>query len=47
MLRLQKAQSGDLQTGAVNEEAREVVADLNQSLAEQPTSTAALLDQPA
>jgi hypothetical protein len=31
----------------VNEEAREVVTDLNRSLAEQPTSTAALLEQPA
>ena len=31
----------------MNEDAREVVADPNRSLAEQPTSTAALLDQPA
>lgn len=46
LLRQQKGQSEALQTGAVNEEAREVVADLNRSLAEQPASTAALLDQP-
>lgn len=36
-----------LQTGAVNEDAQEVVAELNRSLAEQPTATAALLEQPA
>lgn len=47
LLKQQKAQSEPLQTGAVNEEAREVVADLNRSLAEQPASTAALLEQPA
>ena len=47
LLRQQKAQSEALEMGAVNEEAREVVADLNRSLAEQPTSTAALLEQPA
>ena len=47
LLRQQKAQSKALQTGAVNEEAREVVADLSHSLAEQPASTAALLEQPA
>ena len=47
LLRQQKAQSEALQTGAVNEYAREVVADLNRSLAEQPASTAALLEQPA
>lgn len=39
--------AGAIQTGAVNEKAREVVAELNYSLAEQPTSTAALLEQPA
>ena len=47
LLRQQKAQSEALQTGAVNEDAREVVADLNHSLSEQPASTAALLQQPA
>ena len=47
LLRQQKAQSEAIQTGAVNEKAREVVAELNLSLAEQPTSTAALLEQPA
>ena len=44
LLRQQKAQFEALQTSAVNEE---VVADLNRSLAEQPASTAALLEQPA
>ena len=47
LLRQQKAQSQALQVGAVNEEAREVVTELHQSLAEQPASTAALLEQPA
>ena len=47
LLRQQKAQSEALQTGAVNEDARVVVADLNRSLAELPASTAALLEQPA
>ena len=47
LLQQQKAQSQALQVGAVNEEARGVVAELQQSLAEQPTSTAALLEQPA
>lgn len=46
LLKQQKAQSQALETGAVNEEAREVVADLNRCLAEQPPSTAALLEQP-
>ena len=41
-----KPKSEALQTGAVNEDAQEVVADLNRSLAEQPASTAALLEQP-
>ena len=31
----------------MNEDAREIVADLNRSLAEQPASTTALLEQPA
>ena len=47
ILKQQRAQSEALETGAVNEEAREVVAELHHSLNEQPTSTAALLDQPA
>ena len=47
LLKQQKAQSEALQTGAVNEDAREVVAYLNRSLAEQPASTTALLEQPA
>ena len=47
LLRQQKAQSQALQVGAVNEEAREVVTELHESLVEQPASTAALLEQPA
>ena len=47
LLRQQKAQSEALQTGVVNEDAREVVTDLNHSLAEQPASTATLQEQPA
>ncbi len=47
LLRQHKAQSEALQTGAVNEHEREVIADLNRSLAEQPASTAALQEQPA
>lgn len=47
LLKQQKASSEALHLGAVNEEAREVVADLSRSLAEQPASTAALLEQPA
>ena len=43
----QKILSEPLSSGAVNEEAREVIMDLNVSLVDQPTSTAALLDQPA
>lgn len=46
LLRQQKAQSEALEAGAVNEEAREVVADLSRSLAEQLVATAALLEQP-
>ena len=42
-----EAQSEALQIGAVNEEAREMVADLSHSLSEQPPSTALLLNQPA
>ena len=45
LLQQQKAQSQALQVGAVNEEAREVVTELHQSLAEQPASTAALLEK--
>ena len=44
LLQQQKAQTEALQTGAVNEDAQEVVAELNRSLAQQ---TAALLEQPA
>ena len=47
LLRQQKAQSAALESGAVNESAREVLADLSCSLAEQPSATAALLEQPA
>jgi len=49
LLRQQRKQSEDLQTGAVNEAAREVVAELNRTcrLVEQPASTAAILEQPA
>ena len=47
LLRQQRTQSQALEVGAVNEEAREVISELNLSLSEQPTSTAALLDQPA
>jgi len=36
LLKQQKAQSEALQTGAVNEDAREVVADLNQAASSQP-----------
>ena len=42
LLKQQKAQSKALETGAVNEEVREMVADLNRSLAEQLASTATL-----
>jgi len=47
LLRQQRKQSEALETGAINEAAREVVAELNISLDEQPASTAALLEQPA
>lgn len=47
LLRKQKSLSATLESGAVNESAREVVADLDQSLAEQPLTTAILLEQPA
>ena len=47
LLRQQKAHSQALQVGAVNEEAREVVTELQKFLSEQPASTAALLEQPA
>ena len=47
LLKQQKAQSEALQTGDVNEEAQQVIADLSSSLAEQPVSTAVLLEQPA
>lgn len=47
LLRQQKSQCEALQTGAINEEAREVVIELNRSLAEHPALTAVLLEQPA
>lgn len=47
LLRQQRKQSEALETGAVNEAAREVVDELNISLTERPASTAALLEQPA
>lgn len=47
LLKQQKAQSEALQTGAVNENAQQVIADLSSSLAKQPVSTAVLLEQPA
>ena len=47
LLKQQKAQSEALQSGAVNEDAQRVIADLSSSLAEQPASTAALLELPA
>ena len=47
LFRQQRAQSSALEFRAVNETARQVVADLNFSLAEQPPATAALLQQPA
>lgn len=47
LLQQQKAQTEALQTGAVNEDAQEVVVELNRSLAEQTAATAALLEQPA
>ena len=47
LVKQRKALSKLLNSGAINEEAREVVMDLNIFLADQPTSIAALLDQPA
>ena len=47
LLRQQRAQSEPLESGSVNEEAREVVADLQCSLNEQSAAVATLLDQPA
>lgn len=47
VLRQQKLQSEAIQCGAVNEEAREVAADLSRSLSEQSATTARLLEQPA
>ena len=46
-LRQQKVQQETFQIGAVNKDAREVVADLSYTLSEQPASTAALLKQSA
>ena len=47
LLKQQKLASEPLQSGAVNEESRNVIADLNKSLSEQPPSTSVLLEQPA
>ena len=47
LLKQQKAQSEALQSGAVNKDAQQVIADLSSSLREQPASTAALLELPA
>lgn len=47
LLKQQRAQCEALQSGAVNEDAQQVIADLSSSLAEQPASTAALLELPA
>ena len=46
LLKQQNVQSEVLQTGAINREAQEVIANLNSTLAEQAMSTAALLEQP-
>jgi hypothetical protein len=46
LLKQQKAQSEALQTGGINRVAQEVIANLASTLAEQPISTAALLEQP-
>ena len=46
ILRQQRAQSRPIQEGIVNESAREVVSELNRSLAKQPPSAATLLQQP-
>jgi len=44
--RLVKKQAGALEAGAVNEEAKNVISELDISLTEQPVSAAKLLDQP-
>ena len=46
LLRQQRTQSEPLESGSVNEEAREVIADLNRSLDDQTPSAAELLEQP-
>ena len=46
LLRQQRTQSKPLESGSVNEEAREVIADLNRSLDDQTPSAAELLEQP-
>ena len=45
LLQQQKAHSEAITVGTVNEAAREVVAELNCTLTEQPTSTVRLLEQ--
>ena len=47
LVKQQKSLSSALNVGTVNEEAAEVVRELNVSLSEQPTSTARLLQQDA
>ena len=47
LIKQQRTVSEALNVGAVNEEAREVISELNRSLTEQPTSTARLLQQEA
>ena len=47
LLKQQKLSTQAIEMGTVNEEAREVVAELHQSLLDQPPSVTALLHQPA
>jgi len=43
---MMKAQSEAIEIGAINENAREVISELNDSLVEQPPSVVLLLQQP-
>ena len=47
LLQQQRAQSEALESGAVNEEAREIAVDLSDTLSQRPAATAELLEQPA
>lgn len=47
LFKQQRAQAQAIESGAVNEEAREVAADLSRSLSEQASATARLLEKPA